>query len=345
MDLSALELTSSSYYNALIIVLVSLVLAKLVDFLVVRVLKRAVARTTWKIDDRVVDHIHAPLFLSILIMGLLAALYYLSPPPRLEFYISGVMESFAALVWAIALYRLTSVLMESLSSKLVSFARVEEELIPLFENIIKAVLVVGFIMVLLSVWEKDITPVLASAGVVGVAVGFAAKDTISNFFGGMSVYMDKPYKIGDYVILDTGDRGEVVNIGLRSTRILTRDEVLISIPNSIMANTKIINESAPQPRFRIRVPVGVAYGSDVIRVEELLLEAAKKNENVVGEPEPRARFRSFGDSALQFELLAWVTDPRYKGRAIHQINREINRSFAEEGIVIPFPQRDVHLFK
>lgn len=345
MDVSALELTSSKYLNALIIFIFFLLLAKITDYTITKFGRKAVEKTKWEIDDRIIDYFHLPLFLTVLIMGLLAILYYLSFSERIEFYAAAALESFAVIVWAVALFRLTAVVVQSLPSRIFAFTGIEKELIPLFENIAKVVVLVGAIMIILSAWEKDITPLIASAGIVGFAVAFAAKDTISNFFGGINVFMDKPYKIGDYVILDTGDRGEVVDIGLRSTKILTRDEVFISIPNSIMANSKIINESAPQPRFRVRIPVGVAYGSDVERVEEVLIEVALANENVVKEPEPRARFRRFGDSALEFELLVWVGDPRYKGRTIHALNREINRRFAEEGIVVPFPQRDVHLMK
>jgi MscS family membrane protein len=174
-------------------------------------------------------------------------------------------------------------------------------------------------------------------------VALAAKETLSNFFGGVTVLLDQPYRVGDYIILDSGERGEVAEIGLRSTRILTRDDVQISIPNSIITNTKVINESAPEPRFRVRIKVGVAYGTDVDQVEEVLLTVARDNALVVPEPEPRVRFRTFGDSSLDFELLCWAHRPHDKGRIIHQLNRATYKAFEQAGIVIPFPQRDVHM--
>ena len=123
----------------------------------------------------------------------------------------------------------------------------------------------------------------------------------------------------------------------------TRDDVQITIPNSIIANTKVVNESAPHPNFRVRVPIGVAYGSDIDLVQEVLLGVARANPNILEDPEPRVRFRTYGDSALNFELLAWAKEPALRGRTVHEMNCEIYKDFGRLGIRIPFPQRDVHL--
>jgi len=155
--------------------------------------------------------------------------------------------------------------------------------------------------------------------------------------------MDRPFKIGDYIVLDQGERGEVVAIGVRSTRIKTRDDVLITIPNSIIANTKIINESAPIPNFRVRIPVSIAYGSDIDAAQGVLLEIAADNERILTDPAPRVRFREFGESSLNFELLGWVGEPALRGLIVHELNCEIYRRFSALNIRIPFPQRDVHI--
>ena len=189
----------------------------------------------------------------------------------------------------------------------------------------------------------SVTAVFASAGIAGLAIAMAARETLANFFGGISILLDRPFTTGNYIILDSGERGEVVDIGLRSTRILTRDEILICIPNSVITNVKIVNESAPAPRFRIRIKVGVAYGTDVEQVEEILMELARKNELAANNPAPRVRFRAFGDSSLDFELLCWARRPEEKGRLIHSLNKEIYNALNKAGIIIPFPQRDVHL--
>ena len=190
----------------------------------------------------------------------------------------------------------------------------------------------------------SVTAVFASAGIMGLAIAMAARETLANFFGGISLLLDKPFTTGNYIILDSGERGEVVDIGLRSTRILTRDEILICIPNSVITNVKIVNESAPFHRFRIRIKIGVAYGSDIEEVEAILMKLAMENALAVRDPSPRVRFRAFGDSSLDFELLCWARKPQEKGRLIHSLNKEIYSAFNEAGVVIPFPQSDVHLF-
>ena len=209
--------------------------------------------------------------------------------------------------------------------------------------------VLTLIMVFVLFWYAadyfglSVTAVFASAGIAGVAVALAARETLANFFGGISILLDRPFTTGNYIILDSGERGEVVDIGLRSTRILTRDEILICIPNSVITNVKVVNESAPAPRFRIRLKVGVAYGTDIEQVEEILMNLARENDLAANNPVPRVRFRSFGDSSLDFELLCWARRPEEKGRLIHGLNKGIYHALNEAGIVIPFPQRDIHL--
>ncbi|MCP4250739.1 MAG: mechanosensitive ion channel family protein, partial [bacterium] len=166
----------------------------------------------------------------------------------------------------------------------------------------------GYLVLLL--WDIDPSGWLASAGVLGIVVGLGARDTLANLFGGFSIIADAPYRVGDMVRLDTGERGRVTRVGLRSTRLLTRDDTEITIPNAVIAGVKVINESGgPYRKTRIRVPVGVAYDSDPQLVIRLLEESATGHSEVVGNPEPRVRMRAFGDNSLDFELLCWIDDP------------------------------------
>ena len=140
------------------------------------------------------------------------------------------------------------------------------------------------------------------------------------------------------------DQGIVSGLGMRSTRLLTRDDVEISIPNAVMGNAKITNESGgPGIQHRIRVPVSVAYGTDTSRVMAILEQLAQESKLMVASPAPRIRMRAFGESSLDFELLGWINHPELRGRAVHELLMAIDRHFREEGIVIPFPQRDIHL--
>jgi MscS family membrane protein len=155
---------------------------------------------------------------------------------------------------------------------------------------------------------------------------------------------DAPYKIGDYIVLDTGERGIVTNLGIRSTRLLTRDDVEVSIPNAVIGNAKITNESGgPWIKHRIRIAIGVAYGSNTEEVVAILEQIGRGCPGINDNPAPRVRMRAFGASSLDFELLGWINHPELRGRVKHDLLMEIDRRFREEGIVIPFPQRDVHI--
>jgi len=134
-----------------------------------------------------------------------------------------------------------------------------------------------------------------------------------------------------------------MDIGIKSTRIKTHDDILITVPNSILVNSKIINESAPTTRTRLRLPVNVAYGSDIGLGEDILLDIMEGNPDILKEPEPKVLFMSFGESALNFEIFCWIEDPALRFKVTDAINREIYRRFKEAGIVIPFPQMDVHI--
>ena len=222
------------------------------------------------------------------------------------------------------------------------YAIVEERTIPLFDLVLTILIVGAAAYALLMVWEINPTAWLASAGVIGIAVGFAARDTLANLFAGFFIIADSPYKLGDYIVLDSGDRGEVTKVGIRSTRLLTRDDVEITVPNSEMANAKIFNESGGRwVKFRIRIKVGVAYGSDVDAVVELLERIARDHDSVCRDPDPRVRMRGFGDSSLDFELLCWVDHPVERGRVTHELYMKIYKELGKADIEIPFPQRDI----
>ena len=193
-------------------------------------------------------------------------------------------------------------------------------------------------------WDIDVTGWLASTTIVAMVVALAAKDTVANLFAGFFIMADTPYKPGDYINLDGGARGYVKTIGLRSTRIMTRDDIEITLPNSLIANSKIINESGgPKEKNRDRITINVAYGSDIDHVRSVLEGIAKNSGNVCKSPNPRVRFRTFGDSGLTFQLLFWIEKPEDRGRITDELNTAIYKQFANEKIEIPYPQRTIHI--
>jgi small-conductance mechanosensitive channel len=198
--------------------------------------------------------------------------------------------------------------------------------------------------VLILSWGVNPTAWLASAGIVGIAVGFAAKDTLANLFAGFFIVADSPYKLGDYIILDTGERGRVTHVGIRSTRLLTRDDVEVTIPNSVMGNAKIVNESGgPWEKTRIRIDVGVSYDSDLELVHDVLLEMAEDDADLCRTPEPRVRYRTFGGSSIDLQFMAWIERPEQKGLISHRIIMKIHKLFNEKGIEIPYSKQDLYV--
>jgi len=337
------EYALSGELEALIIILISMVLAKLGDLFLVNVLGRLFARTENTIDDHVLKLLHRPVFTSFFVIGLIIASHSLADTLGEGFLpvIVAVLKTIVIFVWLQFLLRASSSIINSMSHNPRRYQFVQADTAPLFRNLAIVFLLLAGAYSILVAWDINVTGLVASAGIVGLALSFAAQDTLSHLFAGVAILADRPYRIGDYIVLDTGERGKVTAIGLRSTRLMTRDDVEVSIPNGVMGSAKIVNESSGVQRFRIRAAVGAAYGSDVDHVLKILEDIGTSNENLLQDPAPRSRFRAFGSSSLNFELLAWIPDPELRGLRIHELNIEINRRFAQEGIVIPFPQQDV----
>ncbi len=330
--------------RAIAVLLLAVIAALIIDRIIMRLLKGLSARTSSRLDDQILGFLSQPLFTSIMLLGLAAATTILKPAPGVEAIVFPLMQSYAVLLWSLFLIRIARLLLRKMAQSPVRFALVRNQTLPLFENIALLLIVGLAVYLLFSAWHIDMTAWLASAGIIGIAVGFAAKDTLANLFSGVFILADTPYKIGDYIVLDSGERGEVTHIGIRSTRILTRDDVEVTIPNSIMGNTKILNESGgPHTKYRIRVKVGVAYGTDVDVVRLVLMEVAAAEQAICDDPEPRVRFRSFGNSSLDFELLGWIDEPSLRGRVIDALLTAIYKRFMSEGIEIPYSKQDVYI--
>ncbi len=199
----------------------------------------------------------------------------------------------------------------------------------------------GFLLVLQG-WGVDVRSLAIVASVLGVGLGFGLQNIANNFVSGLVLNIGRPIQAGDFV--DVGEfSGVVRRIGARSTEILTLDEVAILIPNSRFLEQEVVNWSHGGPRCRIHVPVGVAYGSDLRATRLALLAAAEGHPAVLRDPRPEVQLRGFGANALDFELLAWIGDPRRKDELTSDLNFAIQDALRERGIEIPFSQHDLHL--
>lgn len=330
--------------SALAIIVTFLILAALVDRLTTGIISRLAAKTETDLDDQVLALLHRPIFTTVALLGLLLATYQLDFDPWILLGTTSVVKTLLILMWMVFGMRFSRVVLGAVKDRPETFTFIQPTTEPLLRNAIGVLLFLAASYALLLAWRVEVTPLLASAGIVGLALSFAAQDTLANLFAGVAIMADQPYLLGDYIILDSGERGAVTHIGLRSTRLLTRDDVEVSIPNSVMGGAKIVNEASGVPdRYRIRIAVGAAYGSDIDQVMEVLMKVGTDHLETRGVPEPRVRFRRFGDSSLDFELLCWISQPADRGRVVHELNCETYRAFAKANISIPFPQRDLYI--
>lgn len=204
------------------------------------------------------------------------------------------------------------------------------------------VLLLG-LLIILQTAGVNLTTLNVLAGAVGIGVGFGLQNIISNFISGLIIMFERPIKVGDRIEID-GVEGDVVDIGARSTVVLTNDNINIIVPNSKFITENVVNWKYNDGKVRFKIPVGVAYGSDLRKIESILLEVAAAEEDVLNDPPPVVRFIEFGDSALNLELRAWSSSAvTRRGKLVSALNFAIYDRFNAEGIEIPFPQRDLHI--
>ena len=194
----------------------------------------------------------------------------------------------------------------------------------------------------LSTVNIPLGAILGLFAVIGVGIGFGLQNLTSNFISGIILLLERPVKVGDRLEI-SGVWGDVKQIHLRTTLIETPDGISVIVPNSKLLENEVVNYSYGNPKIRLQVPVGIAYGSDCQKAAEILVQVALDNKRVMIEPKPKAWFREFGDSSLNFMLLFWIPNAAVKYDVISEINFAIDAGFRKNGIEIPFPQRDLHL--
>lgn len=180
-------------------------------------------------------------------------------------------------------------------------------------------------------------------GVIGIGVGFGLQKLAANYVSGFVILFSRPVKKGDFITVADDLEGQIIEVGMRTTTVRTRDNISVILPNSEIVAEKVINWSYGDSLIRLRVKIGVAYGSDVDDVERVLLDVADMHRDVLYTPAPRVWFIAFGESSLDFELLVWVSNITKRFVIVSDLNKAIDRGFRDKGITIPFPQRDIHI--
>ncbi len=339
---------SLGYWRKFINNAITWIVIAIIIYLIFPLLRRFTKRTKTKVDDILFAILQKPVTLWIILYGIVDSAFLL---PVSQDMASNIMESYNILVIII----LTWIAYRIYRDLVIRYAfhiserrgKMERTIISLFEKIgVVTIVTIGAIMII-QVFGVDITVILASMGVIGIILGFAAQDTLGNFFSGIHILLDKSLKIGDYIMIENEEKVyKVKDVGLRSTKLYDIfAHTIIYIPNNVIANHKIINLSRPDTKLKLRIDVGVSYKSDVEKVKKVLRDIVLNNPHVLKDEEhqPVVIFREFGESSLNFTVYLWVDRLIEQWLVASNIREEIVNRFRKEGIEIPYPQVDIHI--
>lgn len=332
---------------ALLILSIFWMLGQLVSAILIKWGTRLTRFTATDLDDRLLQRVVPHVSRLLTMLGFYLAFRSLPLHEKILMVFSGVL--FIALV--IIVFNLVYHAFDELLKWYISGrqggidAQMSRQMVPVAEKVVSLFLMGTALIFILRHFNYDIFSLVTALGIGSLAIGLAAKDTLAHMISGFTLMLDRPFLIGDRIKLASGLVGDVVDIGLRSTKIQGLDSTVMIIPNSDLCNSALINMVRPTMVTQGRITVGVGYGSDMDQVKALLLEIAGENDEVVAEPAPLVLFTSFGDSALNVLFLFWVGDPTRIGLVTDQLNCTILRRFREERIEIPFPVRTVIMEK
>jgi MscS family membrane protein len=333
---------------AVAIVIISFILARAAKYFIVKIAPGLVSRTRTSLDDEILKAINGPLQVSIIAVGIYAAFATINHLP-------GLVSDNMAAILTIALIYIGAYLLSNLAKALINWyktdvaprteSELDDVLIPFLSKVIGIIIFILASLMVLAIFNIDITPLVATLGVGGIAVALAAQELLSNVFGAIAVLSDRPYKVGDRVEVSSGMVGDVIEIGLRSTRLKTLDNRLIVIPNSDISKSNIINYSLPDSKVRFDINVGIAYDADVEKATRILLDIAGNTDVVLKDPAPGVYVKELGNFSVNLIMYVWTNDYRLCYEIPDRIYRKTLTRFKAENIEIPFPVTSVILNK
>ncbi|HPD75559.1 MAG TPA: mechanosensitive ion channel [Methanoregulaceae archaeon] len=339
----------SEFFYAVLTILIGLIAAG-IAYGIILWLKKKAEKTVSQLDDILLSALGRPVVITVLAVSIYIALtrFAILPDVVAGFAVDLYINAFFILIvaWVISSFSYTFLCTYGSTIARKTETDFDDRLLPMLE--IGARYLIWFIafLMILANFHIDITPLLAGAGIAGIALALAAQDLLSNFLGGVIIAVDKPFKIGDRVRFGEYS-GDIVAIGLRSTRLKTLDNQIVTIPNSSLTSNVVVNFAQPDFRLKVRLPFSVAYGSDIRQVKEILLgiaaEAAEKTPWVLKDPAPSVYFLEFGESSLNGQLLLWTNNYDNSWDVQDYVNCRIDERFREAGIEIPFRQVDVRM--
>ncbi len=264
------------------------------------------------------------------------------------FLIENIFYAILIMLLATPAKDLVLTLLSYLENKITSKTetKVDDIIFDLLKKFSGAIIYATAVILALDVLGINVMPFVAGAGVAGIAIGFAAKDTLSNLIAGVVLIIDRPFEIGDRIEVwsaPTGSAswGDVIDIGLRATKTKTTDNIVIIIPNNEIMKRDIVNYTIISSNIRVRINIGVAYDADIKQAKDLINKVAGSVEWVSKEPPPKVVVRNFGESSVDLQLRVWINDARKRMDTISYITDKVKEEFDNNGIEIPYPKRDI----
>jgi small-conductance mechanosensitive channel len=337
-------ITENIYLRFLLILVISFIVAFIVKIIMKNVLKPLAKKTKTKVDDLIIKSISSVIFYIVIVLGFKIAIQHFEFETSLY---SNLVDSLLIIIVTFLALRIisnfTTHWLREWAAKTKSTA--DDRLIPLVAKILKTVVIILAFIFIFDVWSINITPLITTAGIAGLAIGFAVRDSLANVLGGIQLVLDKTFKVGDKIQLESGEMGVILDIGIRSTKLRTYDNEVIYIPNGSLANAKVKNFTVPDLSIRVNVDFGVEYGSDPEKVRQVVLEGLKKIDRVLEDPEPAVQFLSMSDFSLDFIARAWVASYADAYSTKLTMTDVIYQALNNAKIGIPFPTRTVYTKK
>jgi small-conductance mechanosensitive channel len=331
---------------ALLILAGAAILARLALLLIDRLFKRLARRTPTSFDDALLDAVRVPLFWAIMFFALTIALDQLTFLPA--DWSEGRENLRFVLYWLVAwlfVHKLVSNMMNWYSREMarVTESSLDESMIPFLRRV--AVFLVGAIavIVLLSHFGIDVSALVTSLGIASLAIALAARNTLSDWITGFVIILDRPFKIGDRIeIQSLNTWGDVQDIGLQNTRVLTRDNRMVVVPNSVIGKNLVVNHSDPSTQYRVQTHVGVDYGTDVAHARQVMVDAVRAQDWVMHDERIEALFIEFGDVGIIFRVRCWIEHYVETRRIMDKLNSCLYDALNEAGIEMPMPVQTLY---
>ncbi|MCK4423239.1 MAG: mechanosensitive ion channel family protein [Candidatus Omnitrophica bacterium] len=328
----------------LIVILLSVTLAKLLDYFLTEKVKKLTDKTKTRLDDIIAQTMRTPIKLIILVLGIKLGSGIFELPEKVTANLGNIFEALIAVVITVTIVKTVDLLIAYMEPKVkATESKLDDQLLPIIRKTTKIFILVVAVIVIIQNLGYNVVSLLTGLGIGGLAIALAAQETLSNFFGSIALFADRPFQVGDRVTVE-GTDGAVESVGLRSTRIRTLDGTLVTMPNSKVANATI-NNIAKRPAIKNLYTLGVTYDTGyekMTKALDIVRDIYKKHPST---DNYWVYFKEFGASSLNILAIHWCKYTAYEEflKATEEINMEIMKQFEAQGIEIAFPTQTVYL--